>query len=222
MLYTEFTPPVKNNLISNDKQNEQIEITLMNIAPKQTIHCVVKSEVLWIQNLIFLTVLYANRTHKCPVFQRKWNETWSIPTQRMFPWIHVSELKNWSELTLLEVENRYWHTLNVDKKVYPRIVDRFLDLLCSSAPRMQIQEYANELKVSQQYLNKSLRQQLGCSANALVQFRILLEAKNQLVFSNLPIKAIAYELGFTELANFHNFFRKNTSLTPNQYRLYLQ
>lgn len=81
---------------------------------------------------------------------------------------------------------------------------------------------ANELKVSQQYLNKNLRQFLGCSANALVQFRILLEVKNQLVFSNLPIKTIAYELEFTELANFYNFFRKNTGLTPNQYRQYLQ
>jgi AraC-like DNA-binding protein len=222
MLYTDFTPPGKNNPISNEKLNAPIEITLMNLAPKQAIHCTLKSEIFWLLDLAFPTVLYSNRIHKCPIFQRKWNETWSIPTQRMFPWIHVSELKNWSKLTLLEAENRYWDTLDVDKKVYPRIVDRFLDLLFSSAPRMQIQEYANDLNVSQQYLNKSLRRQLGCSANALVQFRILLEAKNQLVFSNSPIKAIAYELGFTELANFHNFFRKNTSLTPNQYRLYLQ
>lgn len=102
------------------------------------------------------------------------------------------------------------------------MVERFLNLLFSSTPRMQIQEYSHEMKVSQQYLNKSLRQYLGCSANALVQFRILLEAKNQLVFSYLPIKAIAYELGFTELANFHNFFKKNTALTPNQYRLAFQ
>ncbi|WP_373548158.1 helix-turn-helix domain-containing protein [Haliscomenobacter sp.] len=194
----------------------------MNLAPKQAIHCVVKSEVSWVQDLTFPTVLYTNRIHKCPVFQREWNDTWSIPIQRMIPWIHVSEVKNWSELTLLEAENRYWDTLNGDKKAYPRMVDRFLDLLFSSAPRMQIQEYATELNVSQQYLNKSLRQQLGCSANALVQFRILLEAKNQLVFSKLPIKAIAYELGFTELANFYNFFRKHTNLTPNQYRLHLQ
>lgn len=215
-------PPIKNNLISSEKPTSEIKITLSDFVPKYTLHCRITSDVSWMQGIVFPEILHSHSINKCPVFQHEWKDTWYVPMQRMLPWIHQSGAKDWQHLMLLEVENRYWDICGNFIKPYPKTVERFLNLLRISSPRMQIQEYANELKVSQQYLNKNLRQFLGCSANALVQFRILLEAKNQLVFSNLPIKTIAYELEFTELANFYNFFRKNTGLTPNQYRQYLQ
>jgi AraC family transcriptional activator of pobA len=48
--------------------------------------------------------------------------------------------------------------------------------------------------------------------------RVLTEAKRQLVFTNLAIGEIAYDLAFADPSHFGRFFKKQTGKTPQEFR----
>lgn len=81
----------------------------------------------------------------------------------------------------------------------------------------QVNDYTQMLGISKTYLNKKLKS-FGKSASDLIKTRILIEAKKELIYTNLTISEIAYDLNFSEPGNFNRFFKKLTALTPHQFR----
>ncbi len=80
-----------------------------------------------------------------------------------------------------------------------------------------VSDYTKMLGISKTYLNKKLKS-FGKSASYLIKSRIAIEAKKELLYTNLSISEIAYNLNFSEPSNFNRFFKKMTSITPNQFR----
>lgn len=78
--------------------------------------------------------------------------------------------------------------------------------------------YADALFITPDHLNRTVKANLGKTAKEYVQARIITEAKRLLYFTNLSNKEIAYEMGFGEPANFSAFFKKNTQLSPSDFR----
>ncbi|MCB0803757.1 MAG: AraC family transcriptional regulator, partial [Flavobacteriales bacterium] len=78
--------------------------------------------------------------------------------------------------------------------------------------------YANELFISPDHLNRTFKARIGKTAKEYIQARIITEAKRLLYFTELSNKEIAYELGFNEPANFSAFFKKNTQLSPSEFK----
>lgn len=85
-----------------------------------------------------------------------------------------------------------------------------------------VNDYADKLAVTPDYLNKTVKSITGKSAKEHIQSKLIVEAKRSLLFSRLSNKELAYNLGFDESAHFNNFFKKNTGLTPNEFRVSLQ
>lgn len=79
-------------------------------------------------------------------------------------------------------------------------------------------QYAQALHITPDHLNKTIKSLLGKTAKAYLQERLTLAAKRLLYFSDLSNKEIGYELGFSEPANFSAFFKRNTGLSPTQFR----
>jgi AraC family transcriptional activator of pobA len=52
----------------------------------------------------------------------------------------------------------------------------------------------------------------------VIQERILIEAKRLLYYTNQTVKEITFELGFDDAAYFSNFFKRHTSLSPQDFR----
>lgn len=77
---------------------------------------------------------------------------------------------------------------------------------------------AKQLFVNSNYLNSSIKNLTGKTASAHIQEKILLEAKSFLLHTNLQVSEIAYKLGFENASYFNRFFKKNTNLTPTEYR----
>ncbi|HTO16796.1 MAG TPA: helix-turn-helix transcriptional regulator [Edaphocola sp.] len=78
--------------------------------------------------------------------------------------------------------------------------------------------YANALFISPDHLNRTVKARIGKTAKDYIQTRIITEAKRLLYFTDLSNKEIGYDLGFNEPANFSAFFKKNTELSPSEFR----
>ncbi|MBL1214235.1 MAG: AraC family transcriptional regulator [Ignavibacteriae bacterium] len=78
--------------------------------------------------------------------------------------------------------------------------------------------YANELYITPDHLNRTVKTKIGKTAKDYIQARIITEAKRLLYFTDLSNKEIAYELGFNEPANFSAFFKKHTQLSPSNFK----
>lgn len=82
-----------------------------------------------------------------------------------------------------------------------------------------VSDYIHLLSASEKLLSESVRLAIGMTPKVYLDQRRMLEAKRFLAYSNLSIKEIAFTLGFDEPTNFSKFFRKHTSISPNEFRL---
>lgn len=78
--------------------------------------------------------------------------------------------------------------------------------------------YANQLHITPDHLNRTVKSKIGKTAKDYIQARIITEAKRLLYFTDLSNKEIGYELGFDEPANFSAFFKKHTQLSPSNFK----
>lgn len=78
--------------------------------------------------------------------------------------------------------------------------------------------YADRLNITPNYLNILCKRYLQVPATFLIQNRVILEAKRLMQVSAKSVKEIAFELGFSDLAYFSNFFKDKTGLSPRAFR----
>lgn len=77
---------------------------------------------------------------------------------------------------------------------------------------------AAQLGITPTQLNRACQQVLGHPAQGVLHARLLLQAQRELAYTELPIKQIAFELGFSDAAYFTRFFRRHASLAPAAWR----
>jgi AraC family transcriptional activator of pobA len=82
----------------------------------------------------------------------------------------------------------------------------------------KVSDYATALHITSDYLNVAVKSLTGKSAKEHIQSRIITAAKRLLRFSDFTNKTIAYELGFSEPANFSQFFKKCVGVSPTVFR----
>ncbi len=68
------------------------------------------------------------------------------------------------------------------------------------------------------HLNKVLKEVTGSTTTEIISNRVTQEAKILLKQTHWSVSEIAYTLGFDDLANFSNYFKKQTSFTPLAFR----
>ena len=80
-------------------------------------------------------------------------------------------------------------------------------------------DYADQLSIHVNYLNKQLKEVTGKTTTELILERIVKEAKILLKHTDWNISEIAYSLGFEEPAHFNHLFKKHTTLSPRAFRV---
>lgn len=78
--------------------------------------------------------------------------------------------------------------------------------------------YAGKLGLTPKYLSKQIKQVTGRSGPDWIDSFVIVEAKNFLKYSDLPVKEIVKKLNFTNSSVFHKFFKAHTGMTPSEYR----
>lgn len=109
-----------------------------------------------------------------------------------------------------------------------RISSLFIELLERQFPLESIhqrlslrtaKDYADRLAVHVNHLNKVLKEVTGHTTTKLISNRVVQEAKILLKQTNWNIAEISYALGFDDLGQFSNYFKKQTSFSPTSFRI---
>ena len=79
-------------------------------------------------------------------------------------------------------------------------------------------DYASQLAVHVNHLNRVLKHATGHTTTALIGGRVAQEAKMLLKQTNWTVSEIANSLGFADVAHFCNFFKRQTGLVPGALR----
>ncbi|MFD2572731.1 AraC family transcriptional regulator [Spirosoma soli] len=82
----------------------------------------------------------------------------------------------------------------------------------------QVSEYASLLNVSAGYLSEIVKAQSGKPAITHIHERLVLEARRLLFHTQHSLKEIAFDLGFSDPSYFNRFFKRETGVTPAEYR----
>jgi AraC family transcriptional activator of pobA len=115
------------------------------------------------------------------------------------------------------------HQLNASE----RIASLFIELLERQYPideahqkvaLRSASDFANHLNIHVNHLNRALKETTDKTTSQIIAERNLKEAKILLKQTAWSVSEIAYALGSVEVAHFNAFFKKQTGLTPLQYR----
>ncbi|BAP32260.1 putative transcriptional regulator [Chryseobacterium sp. StRB126] len=126
-------------------------------------------------------------------------------------------------LKLEPVEN-----FDQNKNAASRLSSVFLEMLERQFPiettdqSLQLksaQDFAKNLNVHVNYLNRAVKEVTGKSTTVHITERILTEAKALLQHTDWNISEIAFALGFDYPTYFNNFFKKQTGTNPKAFRL---
>lgn len=98
------------------------------------------------------------------------------------------------------------------KSFLAKVNERFAEL-------HEVSHYASLLHISAGHLSESVKKQSGKPAIKHIHDRLVMESRRLLMHTNSPIKEIAYNLGFTDASYFNRFFKRETGLTPVEYRV---
>jgi AraC-like DNA-binding protein len=82
----------------------------------------------------------------------------------------------------------------------------------------EVADYAARLHISPGHLNERVKEQSGKTAIHHIHSRMVVEAKRQLLYSDVTVKELADDLGFQDPAYFNRWFKRLTAETPMQYR----
>ncbi|NBB30265.1 AraC family transcriptional regulator [Cellulophaga sp. BC115SP] len=108
-----------------------------------------------------------------------------------------------------------------------RITTKFMEILERQFPIEDMnnpihlktaQDYANQLSIHVNYLNRAVKEILGKSTTTIIAERISAEAITLLRYTDWNIAEIAYALGFEYANYFSNFLKKATGNSPKFYR----
>lgn len=79
-------------------------------------------------------------------------------------------------------------------------------------------DYAELLYITPNHLNAICKDYIGQPAGEIIRARVVLEAQRLLINKKLSISEIASELQFSDNSYFTKFFKKQTGITPEEFR----
>ncbi len=99
------------------------------------------------------------------------------------------------------------------------LVNSFLErVFCRNNPIRKVSDYAEDLHITPNYLNRLVHNHTGHSAIEWIEISRLSMAKSLLREGQMPITKVAAAIGINDNSYFTRFFKKTEGITPMQYR----
>lgn len=78
--------------------------------------------------------------------------------------------------------------------------------------------YARQLCITPKYLTTLIKRISGRSVSEWIDDYVIIEAKTLLKYANMSVQEIAYHLNFPNQSFFGSYFKRNTGMSPSQYK----
>jgi len=129
-------------------------------------------------------------------------------------------LRSILDLILTTCSSRYKTNENsISKGKGHILVKRFYQLVEENyLKNLSLSDYAALLMVTPNHLTQTVKQFTGKTSTQVIKQKQILEIKRLLVHTNLNVTEIATQLNFDDQSYFTKFFKRETELTPLQYR----
>ncbi|MAU16979.1 MAG: hypothetical protein CMH46_15735 [Muricauda sp.] len=102
---------------------------------------------------------------------------------------------------------------------WDKITSKFEHTILSGGNEiLSVSEYASKMNISPIYLTECVKKATGKSAQKVLIDYKTLQAKTLLSQEEMAIGDVAEALGFNEVANFNQFFKRTTGMTASQFR----
>lgn len=112
-----------------------------------------------------------------------------------------------------EVVNR-----DILQKFESLIQDYFSNGIAQEIGLPTVAYFADKVHLSPNYFGDLIKKETGKSAQEYIQFFVIERAKDLIVGSDRTMSEIAYSLGFAYPQHFSRLFKRETGMTPNEYR----
>lgn len=132
------------------------------------------------------------------------------------------EKKHYTDLVRLYLRALLFKSMQIDNFVAnapPTLHSRFSNLLEKHFYMWhRVSQYASALSTTEKHLTEVLKEKTGMTTQALINQRLVLEAKRLLKYSELSIKEISFRIGFDDPSHFTKFFKGHSGKTPSDFR----
>jgi len=99
------------------------------------------------------------------------------------------------------------------------VVKKFFQLVEENYQfNLPVNEYAGKLAITPNHLTQTVNQLTGKTSSQIIKAKQVLEIKRLLVHTNLSVTEIATQLNFPDQSYFTKFFKRETGISPLQYR----
>jgi len=100
-----------------------------------------------------------------------------------------------------------------------RLIRRFEALVeAHYGEHWKVADYARALAVTPTHLSRVVREATGGPASKVIEMRLVHEARRHLVYTQAPVTAVAYGLGFSDPAYFTRVFSRAVGMSPRAFR----
>jgi len=128
-------------------------------------------------------------------------------------------LRSILDLILTTCATRYPINENFLKGKGQFLVKRFFQLVEENYLRnLSLTDYADLMGITANHLTQTVKLLTGKTSSQIIKAKQLLEIKRLLVHTNMNVSEIANQLNFEDQSYFTKFFKRETGLTPLQYR----
>lgn len=129
------------------------------------------------------------------------------------------KLLNLLDCIHVEISRKYLSTVKHVSHSYNHKIHQFEQLLeqyytTEKSPSF----YAEKMNITLKHLNRICKDILNQTATKLITNRVILEAKRVLINASKTVNQVADNLGFENYSYFTRLFKKQTGMTPNEFR----
>lgn len=133
----------------------------------------------------------------------------------------VSEIWNLLRVCVLDYTQKVRNIRNMkrDRVQYSNLVSRCRSyVMAHPMENLKIRKIAEELGVNPEYMARRFRKETGTSLLNFIHIMKIKDAKQLLKYSDMTAVEISTRLGFSSQSQFSTLFRRETGLTPKEFR----
>lgn len=148
-----------------------------------------------------------------PIHYEEFSRLLTEMVEKMERWeAEKGEQGNWGELMEADIlKKNQEHTRNIELEVKQYIKEHLAD-------NMMISDIAGALHFNPNYLMRVFKNKTGMSILEYMARARIEAAKKILKGTQLPVKEVAYMVGYEDSVYFTKVFRKETGMTPSKFR----